>query len=693
MLRSAHPGHTSHQDKDTARRIVSELHCLALAVDQAGAYIGQGYCTIDKYLDIFTQNRKGLLSHPSLKGASSYDYAVYASWDLSHQAIELMASGKSPLQTVTAAKDALEILKLFAFFHYGNISEEIFERAAISVDEYMSYHPDDPQNQMNRTYQCLPRHLLQLDKSLKWNSDRFRQGVQVLISLSLVKPGTSGTSYDIHPLVHAWSRERMAETSVDACARSTCAILSRSVHSRDRQENDERFRQALVPHLNAWCQHTSFELSTRNYGDAECMQLGYAFERAGYDKKSEAFYKLAMECRKSALGPGHSDTLLSIYPLATAMMNMNKNQDAEDLLREGLASGQNLDVPDIFTPLTNIKHALAWCYLSQGKYAAAEDLGTEAVAFTRNTLGPQHPETIDAIRTLSLIYRYQGKWNEREVLQQEILRWHVNVRGNGHRDTWKCRSELADTYNVQSKYKEAEEILRQTLELQQGILHATHPDRLFTESAIAQSLQGQGRFDEAKVLYEKILPLTRETLGEDDFDTWHTMAQLADIELKQGNLSQAKDLFSVVLRKWQKILGKEHPYTISIISNLGELAWKEGRNNQARELLEEALKKRRKFLGEDHPDTILSNQKLGEFYWHMGDDAEAKVLLEEAFRKGKEVLGEDHQDTQCSLQWVNYVTQKTPQQAATTKKINLFAKLFSRRLFLNRPVEQQQPHE
>lgn len=56
LLRTAYLDKSPEKYKAAASAIVDELHCLALAVDQAGAYIGCEFCQINHYLEIFSRN-------------------------------------------------------------------------------------------------------------------------------------------------------------------------------------------------------------------------------------------------------------------------------------------------------------------------------------------------------------------------------------------------------------------------------------------------------------------------------------------------------------------------------------------------------------------------------------------------------------------------------------------------------------
>ena len=65
-----------------ASRIVNELFCIPLAIDQAGAFIAFGDTDIRDYLDEYSQYRERLLSYPAFKGASKYNSTVYGTWEL-----------------------------------------------------------------------------------------------------------------------------------------------------------------------------------------------------------------------------------------------------------------------------------------------------------------------------------------------------------------------------------------------------------------------------------------------------------------------------------------------------------------------------------------------------------------------------------------------------------------------------------
>ena len=127
----------SAENIKAAKDIVTELGCMPLAVDQAGAYIEAGRCSIDEYLQLFILHHQTLMSDATFRGASSYDRTVYGTWDLSYKEIRNRASGKLRVEIekragghttskdAQAAKAAILILGICAFYHHSNISDDI----------------------------------------------------------------------------------------------------------------------------------------------------------------------------------------------------------------------------------------------------------------------------------------------------------------------------------------------------------------------------------------------------------------------------------------------------------------------------------------------------------------------------------------------------------------------------------------
>jgi hypothetical protein len=113
LLNAAFLDSTSGDLRRASRPIASELCCLPLAVERAGASILAGLCNVSDYLPMYIQHHQELLAYLLFAGALNYV-----------QAIERQANGWS--DSGDEAKIAILILETFAFCYENNV-EDIFE--------------------------------------------------------------------------------------------------------------------------------------------------------------------------------------------------------------------------------------------------------------------------------------------------------------------------------------------------------------------------------------------------------------------------------------------------------------------------------------------------------------------------------------------------------------------------------------
>ena len=125
LLKSSHldpvPEHL-----EVAKKIVTELCFIPLAICQAGAYIEAGNCDIYQYSRQFSVHQQALMLDAAFTGASNYNKTVYETWNLSFKEIETRAGGRTTPKDAQAAHAAILILQICSFYHHTNISKDIF---------------------------------------------------------------------------------------------------------------------------------------------------------------------------------------------------------------------------------------------------------------------------------------------------------------------------------------------------------------------------------------------------------------------------------------------------------------------------------------------------------------------------------------------------------------------------------------
>ncbi|KIK05634.1 hypothetical protein K443DRAFT_79159, partial [Laccaria amethystina LaAM-08-1] len=545
-----------------ALKIAKELFRVPLAIDQAGAYIASGATTIENYLAKYFEHQKTLLSHPEFTGASKYNRTVYETWELSYKEIQQRAESDVS-HKANAANSAMLLLELFPFFHHEGITEEIFSYAALQKDQKTS----NPKLQLASS--MLDRRLLPLNKAGTWDNLLFGEGIRVLLFFSLIKKVSSDGVYAMHPLVHAWGRDRMALNERERCCLMAYVILSCSLRWDGSQPY--RFHRVLVTHVRVnmgYCRSGSNQ-NIIGYLDDAHAKFGDLLQKQGYTKEAEILQMKILDTRNEILGVEHPDIIRAMASLASTNRDLGKYTEAEKLEMQVLdARNRVLGVehPDTIDAMAN----LAETYQHLGKYTEAERLDIQVLNARNRILGMEHPDTIYAMSSLAEIYQHLGKYTEAEKLDihMQVLDARNKILGVEHPDTITAMVKLAATYRNLRKYTEAEKLDIKVLDARNRILGVEHPDTIRAMEHLAKTCRHLKKYMEAEKLEIQVLDARTRILGVEHPCTIGAMKNLAATLKHLGKYTEAEKLFIQLHEVKSKVPEAEFPHTIATMANI-----------------------------------------------------------------------------------------------------------------------------
>ena len=493
LLRASCLDLSSKGFKAEAAKIVKELFCLPLAIDQAGAYIASGATTIGDYSTKYSEQQKILLSDSDFTGASRYNRTVYETWELSYKEIQ-RRSKSDDSHKANAANSAILLLELFPFFYHERITEDIFFYAALQEDDKMS------NSRLPLASSLLDRRLLPLNKSGTWNNLTFKEGVRILLSFSLIKKGPSDGMYAMHPLVHTWSRHRMPSNEQE----QHCLMAYITLSCSGRWDGDQpyAFHRDLVTHIRANMEHgrsagNEFDVTYLDDAYAKCGEL---LREQGYFREAEKLEIQVLEARTRTLGVEDQDTIDAMTNLAITYQYLGKYMEAEKLQIQGLDATSTrihgVEHPNTITGMAQ----LAATYQYLGKYIEAEKLQIYVLDARTRILGMEHPDTITGMAKLAATYRGLGKYTEAEKLQIQVLDASTRILGVEHPDTISDMAQLAATYQSLGKYTKAEKLDIQVLDARNIILGVEHPNTIIAIENLADTYRHLGKYTEAEKL-------------------------------------------------------------------------------------------------------------------------------------------------------------------------------------------------
>ena len=492
LLKASHLD-ASAEHREVAKNIVTELGFMPLAIDQAGAYIESGRCSIDKYLQQFFLHCQTLMSDSTFKGASNYDQTVYGTWDLSFKEIKKRAGGQSSAGDAQAAHAAILILQICAFYHHNNISKDIFRSAAEESREYVV------DEELPLAMPLLDRTLLALDNNGNWDEFIFGKGIAVLLSFSLMKRDKSSEMLSFHPLVHCWSRDQISKSEQQKMYEMGSIILCCAISQR-LSSYDYGLRRLIFPHVKANESYGNQMGLTKTYYDDKWNNFIFVMKEIGDGKHAEQLGVQVLDMRKRLLGAEHPDTIVSMGNLAIVYSSQRMWNEAEQLESQVLDMRKKLLGVEHLHTIGSMEN-LASIYLNQGRCNEAEQLAVQVLDMRKKLLGVEYLQTsIVSMETLAAIYSSQGKWNKAEQLDIQVLDVRKKLLGAEHPDTIISMEDLARTYSVQGKWNEAEQLEIQVLDIRKKLLGAEHPDTLKSIRNLASTCLGQGKLNEAEQL-------------------------------------------------------------------------------------------------------------------------------------------------------------------------------------------------
>ncbi|GCF07588.1 FxSxx-COOH system tetratricopeptide repeat protein [Dictyobacter arantiisoli] len=678
------------EDQEAASKIVTELGGLPLALDQAGAYISETGCGLERYRQLYQQKRLTLLKRKSSTDPGDYHDTVATTWSLSFDRVQ------------QANPASVELLYLCALLEPDEIPEELFSKGATKLGPVLSTlcSDDFEFNELMiplRNYSLIRRNPNQIlsihrlvqvvlqermaERNLRkiweeraidalalsippadYEQDHWARCLTYLpqIQHAIELLGARPTPSDINVQLWHWygnvldkqARYQAAETAYLQALTLSEDVLGKIHPVTARILNDLAEVSRLQAHFQQAEQYNQHALTMREtLFDTEHAEtatslnnLARSYQEQAKYHDAEPLYQRALKIKEAIFGPEHAETASSLNDLATLYDAQGKYSQAEVLDKRALAIREKVldsQHPDVALSLDN----LAGSYKSRGKYEEAEPLYKRALKIREQALGGQHPDTATSLGNLAGLYQRLGKYEEAEPLYKRALKIREQALGGQHPDTATSLNNLAGLYQSQGKYEEAEPLYKRALKISEQVLGGQHPDTATSLGSLAGLYESQGKYEEAEPLYKRALEIREQALGGQHPYTATSLGNLAGLYESQGKYEEAEPLYKRALEIREQALGGQHPDTATSLNNLAVLYRSQGKIKEAMSLSRRALEIREKTLGPQHPDTANSLHNLGMLYVDQRFYSLAGPLLKRSLAIYEQVLSAQHPDT------------------------------------------------
>ena len=490
------------QSKALATQIAETLGCLPLGIVHAAALVRQRVCGLEDYIEVFNKHRRRLLSNSS-GNLSRHECDIYATWNVSWEAIQKVGNTTSTI--------ALELLNIFACFHFGEISEKIFSSALRWKNDR------NPRSLSDEWFGGMLARLRLYDEvGQAWEPLRFREAVSLLCAFSLVSYDKDESRLSLHPLVHAWARDRLGEDEFAEWSTKSLTILTASIRIGVSSYRTER---QLLAHIDACSQKSGDlnsldddDLETRLAADLLCIDL--------YESQDQIHKAHDLACRAVKLSVlrwtyFNVSTLCSMRVLADQLRDMGEIERALETYRDIAGFAQKMpsqDCPGEISGLELLEQE-GYCHYARGRFEQAIVCQENVVEMKVEEYGIEDYNTISSMVQLVACYRAIGRKKECVELGEEVFALSQKVRGMYH--------ALLAAHGLAQDYKEAGETSK-SIDLLNWMRNVClSPDATKTSHhlgilhTLVLSFYKVGQKDEARNLAAMLALSSTEILGQE----------------------------------------------------------------------------------------------------------------------------------------------------------------------------------
>jgi tetratricopeptide (TPR) repeat protein len=503
---------------DGARELCTELGCLPLAIEQAGAYLAETTISPQAYLVLLAEYPAAMFGSAAAAGDTGRTIARVWRVTLDRLADDPLAG---------------EVLRIVAW-----------------------YAPDP-----------IPRALL---NALAEAPDLHR-AIGRLAAYSMLTTGDDMT-ITVHRLVQAVARTpdatdpHRAPKRIDDARTQATDLLNRSITPDRADPATWPTWRTLLPHIDALTDHASADTDTATMARL-LNESGLFLDNQGAPARAIQFHRRALADFVRLLGEDHPDTLTSRSNLAGAYESAGDLGRAIPLYQQTLTDRRRVNGenhPDTLTSRNN----LAYAYWAAGDLGRAIPLYEQTLTDRRRVLGENHPDTLASRNNLAAAYWAAGDPGRAITLFEQTLADFVRVLGEDHPHTLASRNNLGAAYRAAGDLGRAIALYEQALADCVRVLGEDHPDTLGSRNNLAYAYQAAGDLGRAIPLYEQALADCVRVLGEDYPTTLTSRNNLATAYQAAGDLGRAITLFEQTLADCMRVLGKDHPTSAVVRDNL-----------------------------------------------------------------------------------------------------------------------------
>jgi tetratricopeptide (TPR) repeat protein len=621
-----------------SHNIIKLLGSHTLALIQAGAYISAGYCRLDQYAERFQQHRRQLLEHYPDQQRSRYS-DVYATFEASADALK-RSQGESAL-------DALSLLGILSMLHSSVLPLQLFQDAWAGAKLVLQREPTtfdvirlQQAPRRSRRFQ-LPwvsskqkpvhealsdqdidrlqeEHVSRLPEFLgvqlqHWSDHRLKRARALLVSLSLVTMHQTNEDdgLSMHPLVHAWARDRQdVKHQQHAWISTACTIaFSRGISNLWRSN-----KELLRPHLQVLIPPVPLVLFS--YETPQLMLpillhcgwiLNVTWEQKILQQLLNSVYQALNITPENVI-----EEYMPIWRLAASVAVSLSRTVLAIFLLERITTWDQIALAEADPIRLASQYNLGRAYNINGQPEKAISI-LENTAINYKKIDTHRDWLLSTLYELNGAYNATGRSQKAVTLLKEVIEEQGSAPGNERtHDKLRSQHALATAYIAAGQATTAVTLLEHVIEMYERLVDEMHPDRLNAQHELARAYKFDGKSEKSVHLLKHIISVQKQSVDKTDYLLLASQYSLGTQYLTAKETSEAVILLEHVVKMYDFVLEETQSERLNAKYALA-LAYVDARElDKALMLMRHVVQVRKTTLESVHPHRVASERLLSD---------------------------------------------------------------------------------
>jgi tetratricopeptide (TPR) repeat protein len=496
-------------DGATARELAIDVGQLALALEQAAAYVENHQISFSQYRELWRGNWDKVAGW-SNKGVTKYPRAIAVTWQTSID------------QLTPAARRLLERL---AWFAPAPIPNFLLEVPVPDVAE-----------------------------------DDLADALANLADYSLARRNPERQEFSVHRLVQDVTRRGLVDEERRRSLVQALAWVNVAFGGDPEDVRTWPYLDPLAPHARVIVEHAD-SARIREPTAVLMNDLGVLLTAKARYVEAEPLFRRALAIDEASYGPDHPNVGIRLNSLAALLHNTNRLNEAEPLCRRALAIDETSYGPD--HPNVAIRlNSLAVLLRATNRLSEAEPMCRRALAIDETSYGHDHPMVAISLDNFAELLRATNRLSEAEPLYRRALAIDEVSYGPDHPNVAARLNNLALLLQATNRLSEAEPLYRRALAIDEASYGPDHPDVARDLNSMAGLLQATNRLNEAEPLVLRALAIDEVSYGPDHPNVAARLNNLAELLQATDRLSEVEPMRRralAILARFAQATGHQHP--------------------------------------------------------------------------------------------------------------------------------------